>query len=106
MLPTVLSDALCSLTENDIRFAMELNLIINTNTGEIKTFKFNNAIIKLERNLRYDTKEQEEYPLYKKLFKIVKLMNKKNKYMDSIDTSHDLVAYLMITMNYISATRP
>ena len=30
-------------------------------------------------------------------------MNKKNKYIDSIDTSHDVVAYLMITMNYISA---
>ena len=105
MLPTVLSDALCSLTENDIRFAFELHLIVNTSTGEIKNYKFNNAIIKLERNLRYDTKEQEEYPSYKQLFEIVKLMNANSKYMDSIDSSHDLVAYLMITMNYISATK-
>ena len=28
MLPTVLSDALCSLTQNDIRFALELTLIV------------------------------------------------------------------------------
>ena len=27
----------------------------------------------------------------------------KKKYVDSIDTSHDVIAYLMITMNYISA---
>ena len=30
-------------------------------------------------------------------------MNKQKKYMDSIDTSHDVVAYLMINMNYLSA---
>ena len=105
MLPTVLSDALCSLTENDVRFVFELYLIVNTTTGEIKNVQFKNAIIKLERNLRYDTQAQEEYPLYKQLFKIVKLMNQNSKYLDSIDSSHDLVAYLMITMNYISAKR-
>ena len=32
-------------------------------------------------------------------------MNNKYKYVDSIDTSHDVVAYLMITMNYISAKK-
>jgi len=105
MLPTVLSDALCSLTQKDIRFALELSLVIDSNTGQIKTYKFDNAVIKVKKNLRYDTQEQEEYPLYKTLFEIVKVMNKKNKYIDSIDSSHDLVAYLMITMNYISATR-
>ena len=31
------------------------------------------------------------------------MMNRKKKYVDSIDTSHDVIAYLMITMNYISA---
>ena len=31
-------------------------------------------------------------------------MNRKSmKYVDSIDTSHDVVAYLMVTMNYICA---
>jgi exoribonuclease R len=101
MLPTVLSDALCSLTENDIRFALELCLIIKD--GKIDTFELNNSVIKVNRNLRYDTSEQESYKDYNVLFEIVKLMNKKKKYVDSIDTSHDVVAYLMITMNYICA---
>ena len=57
MLPTVLSDALCSLTENDIRFALELSLTIKE--FKIIDFKFNNCVIKVKRNLRYDTDEHE-----------------------------------------------
>ena len=101
MLPTVLSDALCSLTENDTRFALELSLIIKEN--EIIDYTFNNCVIKVKRNLRYDTDEQEHFKDYILLKPIVHAMNRKNKYIDSIDTSHDVVAYLMITMNYISA---
>ena len=48
-------------------------------------------------------KNRRNIPAYKNLLKIVSIMNKTNAYMDSIDTSHDVVAYLMITMNYISA---
>ena len=101
MLPTVLSDALCSLTQNDIRFALELALIIKE--GKVVEYTFHNSVIRLKKNLRYDTKEQESYGDYKILLKQIKIMNKKKKYMDSIDTSHDVVAYLMINMNYLSA---
>ena len=101
MLPTVLSDALCSLTENDIRFALELSLTIKE--FNIIDFEFNNCVIKVKRNLRYDTDEQESNNDYKILFEQIKMMNRKKKYVDSIDTSHDVIAYLMITMNYISA---
>ena len=101
MLPTVLSDALCSLTQNDIRFALELALIIKE--GKVVEYTFHNSVIRLKKNLRYDTKEQESYGDYKILLKQIKIMNKKKKYMDSIDSSHDVVAYLMINMNYLSA---
>jgi len=103
MLPTVLSDALCSLTQGDIRFAFELELTINKETNEIKEHKFFNSVIKVKNNLRYDTPEQENHTDYKKLFEIVKNLNKKTRYMDSIDDSHDLVAFMMVTMNYICA---
>ena len=66
MLPTVLSDALCSLTENDIRFALELSLTVKE--FKIIDFKFNNCVIKVKRNLRYDTDEQESNNDYKILF--------------------------------------
>ena len=102
MLPTVLSDALCSLTENDVRFALELSLIVKD--FKVDSFEFNNCMITVKRNLRYDTDEQESNKDYKMLFEQIKMMNRKKKYMDSIETSHDVIAYLMITMNYISAT--
>ena len=104
MLPTVLSDALCSLTENDIRFAFLLELYIDNETNQIINKEFHNSVIKVNRNLRYDTEEQENHADYKKLLNISKQMNRKSmKYMDNIDNSHDVVAYLMITMNYICA---
>ena len=62
MLPTVLSDALCSLTQKDIRFALELSLYINKDTGNIIKSEYKNAVIKVNKNLRYDTQEQEKYP--------------------------------------------
>ena len=101
MLPTVLSDALCSLTQGDTRFALELQLIVED--YKVVDYKFYNSVIKLKKNLRYDTKEQENFPDYKELFKTVSTMNKRKKYTDSIDSSHDVVAYLMILMNYLSA---
>ena len=103
MLPTVLSDALCSLTENDIRFAFLLELYVDENNKLIE-HKFYNSVIKVTRNLRYDTEEQENHVDYLKLLNVVHKMNrKKMKYMDNIDNSHDVVAYLMVTMNYICA---
>ena len=101
MLPTVLSDVLCSLTEGGNRFAFELQLIIDEH--KVVDYKFYNCVIKLEKNLRYDTAEQENYPDYKELFKTVTMMNRNKKYTESIDSSHDVVAYLMILMNYLSA---
>ena len=108
MLPTVLSDALCSLTEKDIRFAFELELIVKTNEkGKmyVDNYSFNNCVIKVFRNLRYDTPEQETFPDYVKLFDVIKKLNRKQKYMENIDTSHDVVAYLMIQMNYLCAQK-
>jgi len=104
MLPSVLSDALCSLTEKDIRFAFTLEITVDRETNKIVSHEYHNAVIRVTRNLRYDTDEQENYPEYKYLFDIVKKMNRRQfRYMDNIETSHDVVAYLMITMNYISA---
>ena len=105
MLPTVLSDALCSLQEQRVRFAFSLDIIFNTDELEIIDYKFSNSVIIVKKNLRYDTPEQETNTMYKKLKKWISKINrkKKYKYMESIDTSHELIAYLMILMNYISA---
>ena len=105
MLPTVLSDALCSLQENRTRFAFTLEMYFDINNFDLVDFKFENSVIKVTKNLRYDTEEQENNIMYKKLKKFIFKLNRVKgfRYMDSIDTSHEVVAYLMILMNYISA---
>ena len=103
MLPIILSDSLCSLQENKIRFAFTMDILIDKNNYEILETKFINTCIKVTKNLRYDTEEQENYPLYKKMFRFIKCMSKRYKYIDQLDSSHDIVAYTMILMNYMVA---
>ena len=104
MLPTILSDTLCSLQEQQMRFAFTLDIILNKKTMKIIDHSFKNTCICIRKNFRYDTNEQENDAMYLKVFGIVQQMNKQQKYIDNISNSHDLIAYLMILMNYISAT--
>ena len=105
MLPTVLSDALCSLQEDRIRFAFTLEIYFDIEQPKLCSYKFSNSVIRVAKNLRYDSKEQENNIMYKNLKSFIKNLNKTKgyRYMDTIDTSHDVIAYLMILMNYISA---
>jgi len=105
MLPTILSDTLCSLKEEDIKFAFTLDLCVDKKTFNLTGYKFVNTIIKIRKNYVYDSEEQEADPLYLKLKKVLITLNKKKeyKYIETIQTSHDLIAYLMIWMNYTSA---
>ena len=57
----------------------------------------------MRKNLRYDTVEQETDTTYLKALGLIKILNRKFKYSDSITTSHEFIAYIMILMNYISA---
>jgi exoribonuclease R len=105
MLPTILSDTLCSLKENDLKFAFTLDLYINKETHTLDNYTFKNTIINIRKNYVYDTDIQENDKLYLKMKDVLILLNNKKeyKYIDSIQTSHDLIAYLMIWMNYTSA---
>jgi exoribonuclease R len=101
MLPTVLSDAICSLTQDDYRFAFTLDIVLSEDY-EIVSYKFLNTKIKVRKNYRYDTNELENKVVLN-TYNIVKELNKKYRYVDSITTTHDMIAYLMIIMNYYSA---
>uniref|UniRef100_A0A6C0KJG9 RNB domain-containing protein n=1 Tax=viral metagenome TaxID=1070528 RepID=A0A6C0KJG9_9ZZZZ len=102
MLPTILSDVLCSLNENTIRFAFTMDIYLDEN-GVIIEKKYLNTSIKVKRNFAYEEKDLLNNSEYKKLFIIVKLMNKQNYYLDHIHSSHDVINYLMVLMNYLSA---
>lgn len=103
MLPTMLSDALCSLIKGQVRFAFTLDLTFDNTTLELLNYEFLNTSVIVKENFVYNSKKQLEYEPYKKMERFIKRLNKKRKYTDHIGDSHDTVAYLMIFMNYISA---
>ena len=103
MLPTILSDNLCSLMENQSRFAFVMDIIIDDdgsvykndgNTVDETSIKFSNCLIKVSKNYEYENPELiYNNSHYTDLFNISKKMDK------SINNSHDLVAHWMIQMN-------
>jgi exoribonuclease R len=106
MLPTVLSDCLCSLLAATTRVALVMDIIISsTETGacEIESVRFSNCIIRVAKNYVYEEAALLKNADYLKLFNVCQLMSKKYKYITSVRNSHDIVTYLMILMNYYSA---
>lgn len=93
MLPTILSDNLCSLQEGEPRFAFAMDLFMDQ-TGKVDCVEFKNVIINVAKNYRY---EQPEL-IYKNAdYKIIEDITKR---LDKSATdSHDVVAYWMVRMN-------
>ena len=105
MLPTILSDSLCSLQEKVPRFAMTMDLFIDKQTFEIKDVKYKNCVVKVSKNYRYQEKDLLKMSDYVFLEKTVKELSKKYQYIRNIQSSHDVVSYLMTTMNYYCAKK-
>ena len=102
MLPTVLSDCLCSLQEKHNRFAFVMDVFIQNN--EITQIKYSNCMIKVNKNYSYEEDSLLINPNYIKLMDTTKKLSKKYKYINNVRNSHELVCYLMILMNYNCAT--
>jgi exoribonuclease R len=102
MLPTVLSDCLCSLQENHNRFAFVMDIFIQNN--EITQIKYSNCMIKVSKNYSYEEDSLLTNSNYIKLMDTTKKLSRKYKYINNVRNSHELVCYLMILMNYNCAT--
>ena len=102
MLPTILSDNICSLLEQKRRFVFVCDIVLNKEY-EVLSYDFKNCLIKVHKNLFHKTDELHENDTYNKLKVIARKLNKKNKYIDSIKYSGDIVAYYMVLMNYLCA---
>lgn len=100
MLPTVLSDTLCSLLENQTRFAMCLDTFLDNdgNFLDIEEYKIQNCMIRVSKNHSYGNKALEKDVKYKELFRLSKLLD------NSIKTSHDVVSYWMVILNMFVAS--
>jgi len=103
MLPTILSDNLCSLQANELRFAFTMDIIIEEDT--IIEVKYCNTLIKVRRNFVYEEADLLVNHNYKLLLVVTSSISKKyNLLKGNINDSHELVAYLMILMNSECAT--
>ena len=101
MLPTILSDDICSLCKNEKRFAICMSLVIENN--EIVDVSFKNTLIKVANNFVYDDDKLEKNDNYRLLFDTLSAL--KNTFNIKINDSHDVIMYLMITMNYYCSLR-
>ena len=99
MLPTILSDCLCSLQSNASRVAFVMDIIIDSNNN-IVSVKYSNCIIRVFKNYIYEEPDLLKNSHYLKLLNTVKNLSKKFKYISSVKNSHDVVCYLMVLMNY------
>ena len=98
MLPTILSDCLCSLQENVTRIAFVIDIFIKNN--EIIDIKYCNSYIKVFKNYCYEEPKLLADTRYQEILETGKKLSKKFKYISNVRNSHELVCYLMILMNY------
>jgi len=103
MLPTILSDCLCSLQAKSSRCAFVLDLTVNRDSGEIVSTKYSNCIIRVNKNYVYEEPELLVSKDYILLLDTVKKLSKNYRYISNVKNSHEAVCYLMILMNYFSA---
>jgi len=102
MLPSVLSDNICSLTaDNTIKptFCMEVRVDLNNPLIIPDSIRFLNLPVKIEKNYVYESVSLASDPDYQLLHRCTKILD------PSIQDSHDVVAYWMIQMNTICGNR-
>ena len=92
MLPTILSDNLCSLLEKQPRFAFCMDLEY-TNLDSQPNISFSNVLIRVKRNFVYE----ESALLKNKNYQT--LLQKTQELQSKTENSHDVVAYWMVYMN-------
>jgi len=102
MLPTILSDCLCSLHENVRRVTFVMDIFIKNN--DVIDIKFCNALIKVSHNYVYEDPKLLGDCKYHNILECAQELSKKYKYINNVRNSHELVCYLMIFMNYQCAT--
>jgi exoribonuclease R len=98
MLPTILSDCLCSLQENVTRIAFVMDIFIKNN--EIIDIKYSNCFIKVSKNYCYEEPKLLADNNYHLILEATQSISLKNRYINNVRNSHEVVCYLMILMNF------
>ena len=93
MLPTALSEKICSLDQTHDCFAIAMDFEIDLLAKTIQPIETKQCVIRVQRNFDYNTKGLSLYPPYKNL------LNVTQKFHSEITESHALVAFWMMQMN-------
>ena len=99
MLPTILSDCLCSLQQNMRRFAFVIDIVLDEQS-KIISINYTNALIRVFKNFYYEEHSLLANPEYNFLLDTTKKMATNYKYINNVRDSHEVVCYLMVLMNY------
>ena len=98
MLPTILSDSLCSLQENTTRLAFVMDILIDGK--QVTNICYKNCMIRVFKNYHYEDPKLLLLQDYHDLIDAAKILTYNYKYINTIKHSYDLVCYMMIFMNY------
>lgn len=97
MLPSILSENLCSLKQGQRRFAIAMDVVIMG--SKIHEVNFNNVLIKVEKNYAYDDEELQSNTNYKEASIIARRLNKQYNFIEEVENSHDVIQLFMVIMN-------
>jgi exoribonuclease R len=101
MLPTILSDCLCSLLNNKKRIAFVIDFFIENEA--IQNVRYGNALICVKHNYVYEEPKMLKDVSYNRMLEQVTKLSNRYKYSTSITDSHDVIAYLMVMANFYCA---
>ena len=93
MLPTELSEKICSLDSDHPCFAITMDFLVDITTKSIKMVQVQPTMINIHRNFDYESKALLNYRNYQTLLKITQ------KIRPEINDSHELVSFWMMQMN-------
>jgi exoribonuclease R len=98
MIPTILSDALCSLKKNVPRIVFTVDIFVKDNI--IVEIQYKNTVINVSNNYVYEDYELLSNNKYHEILDFAQKLSKNYNYMNSPRNSNDLVSYLMVLVNY------
>jgi exoribonuclease R len=93
LLPTILSDDLCSLKENSWKDTLVMEI-------ENNNIHFSIQNVYISKNFVYEENDLLQNKNYQQLFQKSKQLLSKYPYVKEVKDSHELVSYFMILMNH------
>jgi len=99
MLPTILSENLCSLLEKQNRIAFCMDVYVDSYGKNIREPEYKNVEIKVHSNFAYEEPKMRSNKYYKLMLDVTRKMK------NDVNDSHNLIEYWMIYMNSMCGER-